>query len=85
MTNLFLNQPKVKVLGYYDEDEMAHLPEKARVIVDYLIESGATVPVEEIQYDKGRLVNVMVLEPRKERGYIPVILHTGDFKMEVFV
>lgn len=84
-TNLFLHQPRVKILGYYDEDEMAHIPETLREIVNYLIESGATIPAEYLEYDKGRLVSVQVLEPRKERGYIPVILHTGDFRMEVFI
>ena len=85
MINLFLNQPRVKILGYYDDDELAHIPETQKNIVDYLIKFGATVPAEDLQYDKGRLVSVQILDPRKERGYIPVILHTGDFRMEVTV
>ena len=85
MVNLFLNQPQVKILEYYDDDELAHIPETQKNIVDYLIKSGATVPAEDLQYDKGRLVSVQILDPRKERGYIPVILHTGDFRMEVFI
>lgn len=85
MINLKSSQPKVRVLGYYDEDELAHIPEEQRCVVDYLISTGETVPCEYLEYNKGRLINVQILDPRKERGYIPVILYTGDFRMEVMI
>nr|DAF76515.1 MAG TPA: hypothetical protein [Caudoviricetes sp.] len=85
MTNLKKEQPKAKILGYYDEEERAHLPENQKYVADYLIKSAQTVPCEWLGYDKGRLTSIMVLDPRKDQGYNPVILHTGDFKMEVFV
>lgn len=85
MTNLFLHQPTVKVLGYYDEDERVHLPETLKSVAQYLIDSGATVPIEYLEYDKGKLIKIQVLDPRTDRGYIPVILYTGDFRMEVTV
>lgn len=85
MVDLKKEQPKVKVLSYYDEEERAHLPENQKYVVDYLIESAQIVPCEWLGYDHGRLTSVMVLDPRKDKGYNPVILHTGDFKMEVSV
>lgn len=83
--NIKSKQPMVIVLGYFDEDEVAHIPEKQKCIVDYLISSGISVPVEELQYNEGRLTSILILDPRRERGHIPVVLHTGDFRMVVFI
>lgn len=85
MINLKRSQPRVRVLGYYDEDDLAHIPEKQRCVVDYLISTGEAVPCEYLEYNKGKLTSVQILDPRRERGYIPVILYAGDFKMEVTV
>lgn len=84
--DLIRNQPRVKVLGYYDEEEIAHIPETQRSTVDYLIQSAQPIPVEDLVYDKGNLLSVQILDPRTSYvGYKPVILHVADFKMEVYV
>ena len=86
-----MNNPTVKVLGYYDEDERAHLPEGTRAAVDYAISSGQPLQVLEIWFrDPDELPccsvdSLMILDPRPNAGYVPVVLYPGDFKLEIHV
>lgn len=74
----------VELLGYYDEDDRTHLPESQVSVADSILKSKQPVPVEDLQYNNGRLQSVQILDPRG-KDYFPITLHTVDFKMEVYI